>query len=268
MEKTNNKTKLRHILIYIGLGTLTISGLYYLYKFLNKPTKIDYINEYITLNLQDIKIQIEEANGTFDENLKKKIFLKVNQAHQRVMKMQFDNFIEKNSNSFKNNKIEDELLQEFLKINWETYKSTTDYILTKIGLNENEYVELFQNMSLSDYMEYEYMMEKDNIFEGKQIMSKIETKEAFLEYQKISESYINSLKSVVNLDNKNSKFDEELQIGVLYSNIKIETQVYLKFKFTPKELLYMVKRYNLLDDHDVKEAHDAMMKNSPNFHKV
>ena len=100
MEKTNNKTKLRHILIYIGLGTLTISGLYYLYTFLNKPTKIDYINEYITLNLQDIKIQIEEANGTFDENLKKKIFLKVNQAHQRVMKMQFDNFIEKNSNSF------------------------------------------------------------------------------------------------------------------------------------------------------------------------
>ena len=129
-------------------------------------------------------------------------------------------------------------------------------------------MELMQNMSLSEYMEYEYMIEKDSIFEGKNILSKTEAKNAFLEYQKISEIYISSLNNRVNKNNKNSNFDEELQLGVLFSNIKIETQIYLRYKFTPKELLYMMKKYNLMDDIEVKKAYESMMKNSPNFHRV
>lgn len=268
MENASDKYKFLKLIGIIGLGTLAIGSLYYIYKTYFHDKHSEFITDSINLSLQEIKAQIEEANGNFDENLKKIIFLKVNQTHERVMKMRFDAFIEKNNLSSTNNILTDENLQEFLQVNWETYKSTTDYILTKIGISEKEYVELFQNMSLSEFMEYEYMIEKDTIFQGKQILNKLEAKAAFLDYQRISESYINNLNNKVNKDNKNSNFDQELEMGVLYSNIRIETRVYLKYHFTPKEILYMVKKYNLLDDPEVKKAYDTMMKNSPKFHKV
>jgi len=268
MENTYYKYKFFKLIGILSLGTLAIGSLYYIYKYYFYDKHSEFINNSINLSIQEIKAQIEEANGNFDENLKKIIFLKVNQIHERVMKMRFDAFIEKNNLSSSNNVITDENLQKFLQVNWETYKSTTEYILTKIGISEKEYVELFQNMCLSEFMEYEYLIEKDTIFQGKQMLNKQEAKSAFLDYQKISESYINNLNNKVNKDNKNSNFDQELEIGVLNSNIRIEIRVYLRYRFTPKEILYMVKKYNLLEDSEVKKAYDTMMKNSPKFHKV
>jgi len=268
MENPCEKFRFFKIIGIISLGTLAIGSLYYVYKNFFCDKNIQFFTDSINISLQEIKTQIEEANGNFDENLKKLIFLKVNQTHERVMKMRFDNFIEKNNLSSTNNILSDKFLQEILQVNWETYKSTTEYILTKIGITEKEYVELFQNMSLAEFMEYEYIIEKDSIFLGREILTKQEAKSAFLDYQKISEEYINNLNNKVNKDNKNSNFDQELEMGVLYSNIRIETRIYLKYKFTPKELLYMIKKYNLLDDPEVRKSYDNMMKNSPKFHRV
>ena len=268
MENAFDKYKIFKLIGIISLGTLAIGSLYYIYKTFFYDKHSEFINDSINLSLQEIKAQIEEANGNFDDNLKKIIFLKINQTHEKVMKMRFDDFIGKNNLSTTNNILSDENLQEFLQVNWQTYKSTTDYILTKLGITEKEYVELFQNMSLSEFMDYEYMIEKDTIFQGRQILNKQEAKSAFLDYHNVSESYINNLNNKVNKDIKNSNFDQELEMGVLYSNIRIETRVYLKYKFTPKEILYMIKKYNLLEDSEVKKAYDAMMKNSPKFHKV
>ncbi len=195
-----DKYKILKLIGIIGLSTLAVGSLYYIYKNFFYDKNSEFINDSINLSLQEIKAQIEEANGNFDENLKKIIFLKVNQTHERVMKMRFDAFLEKNNLTSTNNVLTDENLQEFLQVNWETYKSTTEYILTKIGISEKEYVELFQNMSLSEFMEYEYLIEKDTIFQGKQILDKQGAKLAFLDYQRISESYINNLNNKVNKD--------------------------------------------------------------------
>lgn len=263
-----NQFKLLRIIGIIGLGTLSLGSLYFIYKKFFEFKNGDNIQDYLNLSLQDIKAQIEDANGIFDEDLKKKIFLKVNQTHEKVMKIRFDVFIEKNNLSATYNVLSDEIINEFLKENWGIYKSTTDYILTKIGITEKEYCELFSNMSLKEYMDYEYEIENKTIFQGREIFSREEAKIAFLDYIRITETYLNRLNNKVNKDNSNS-FDEELQLGVLFSNIKIETQIYLKYKFTPKELLYMIKKYNLLnDDPEVSKAYDNMMKNSPNFHRV
>lgn len=251
----------------LGIGTITLGAFYFLYQKISKDKETEYIKDYIETSLADIKNQIQEANGNFDEGLKKKIFLKINLTHEKVMKMHFEKLIRKYNLSEEYNILSEEILHKFLQVNWETYKKTTDFILIRIGLSEKEYVELIQNMSLSEYMEYEYMIEKDIIFDGRKILSKNEAKNAFLEYQKISEIYISSLNKRVNID-KNNNFDEELQMGVLYSNIKIETQIYLKYKFTPKELLYMMRKYNLMDDPEVKKAYESMTKNSPNFYRV
>jgi hypothetical protein len=269
MENFSRKISLLKIFGLIGIGTITFgAAFYFIYKKLFNDKESEFINDYISTNLADIRNQIQEANGNFDEGLKKKIFLKINQTHEKIMKNRFDKFIIKYNLSEKNNILPEDILQKFLQVNWETYKSTTDYILTRIGLSEKEYVELIHNMSLSEYMDYEYIIEKDSFFEGRVLLNKIEAKKAFLEYVKISEIYISSLNNRVNRDNKDPNFDEELQMGVLFSNIKIETQIYLKYKFTPKELLYMMRKYNLMEDVEVKKAYESMINNSPNFYRV
>jgi len=268
MENISHKFSLLKILGIIGIGTFTFGAFYLIYNKLFNDKESEFIKDYISTSLADIRNQIQEANGNFDESLKKKIFLKINQTHEKVMKIRFESFIKKHNLSERNNILSEDILQKFLQINWETYKSTTDYILTRIGLSEKEYVELIQNMSLCEYMDYEYMIEKDTIFEGRDMLSKAESKKAFLEYQKISEIYILSLNNRVNKDNTNANFDEELQMGVLFSNIKIETQIYLRYKYTPKELLYMMKKYNLMEDPEVKKAYESITKNSPNFYRV
>lgn len=268
MEKISHKFTFLKIIGIITFGTSLLGTLYYFYNKIYTDTESEFIKDYISTSLADIRNQIQEANGNFDESLKKKIFLKINQTHEKIMKIRFEAFIKKHNLSEKNNILSEDILQKFLQVNWETYKSSTDYILTRINLSEKEYVELIQNMSLSEYMDYEYIIEKDSIFEGRNILNRIDAKNAFLEYQKISEIYISSLNNRVNKDNNNSNFDEELQMGVLFSNIKIETQIYLKYKFTPKELLYMMKKYNLMEDPEVKKAYESMTKNSPNFYRV
>ncbi len=267
MENFFEKFKLLKIIGIISLGSLAIGSIYYIYKsFFNEISY--YGNDSIELALVDIKKQIEEANGNFDENLKKLIFLRVNQTHEIRMKLRMDEFIQKNNLSSANNILTDNNLEEYLEVVWKTYKSTTDFILTRIGLTEKDYDELFQNTSLAEFIEHEYLNEKDTIFQGKEILSKQEAKAAFLDYQKISDIHVASLNNKVNKDMKNINFDQELEIGVLFSNIRIEMKIYLKYKFTPKELLYMVKKYNLMDDPEIKKAYDNMMKNSPRFHKV
>lgn len=277
------KSSIFNIIKIISLSSLAIGGLYYIYEnfFDNSEEnelEKEIIKDFINTNLSDIRKEIKQKslNDSINipylkknENLKKKIFLKINQKHEEIMKSQITDLINKYKLTEFNNILSEDILQNFLEVNWKTYKSTTDFILTRIGLSEKEYVSLINNMSLSDYMEYEYLIEKNQIFQGRKLLKVNEAKKAFLDYFQISEIYVSSLLDKVNENNSNKNFDEDLQMAVLFSNIKIDTQIYLKYKFTPKEILYMMRIYDLINyDEEVKNAYETMCKNSPNFFRV
>ena len=93
MENSFNKFKLIKILGIVSIGTLTFGVFYFLFNKFFNDKESEFINDYISTSLADIRNQIQEANGNFDEGLKKKIFLKINQTHEKIMKIRFDFFI-------------------------------------------------------------------------------------------------------------------------------------------------------------------------------
>jgi hypothetical protein len=253
MEK--DKSKGYGIAFYslAALGiTGLIGGLYYLYTTFNDEEKV---SDEIKSQLEDLK---QETHSELTPEEAIKIMALTNkQAEELIKKIKPD--IEEKRRAALGTPDYETVCQEFFEIKENAYQTATSLILKNYGnIKMEDLHAVMSKVSPTELERQAFEFDKPN-FEV-ELPSKVKVKEIFKFYGNQLAIKMKEFHQMMNQFQGDPRMQELFIFRILILKVQIDDELYMKYKYTETQIRYLLYKYNLIDDPEIKEVNERLAR--------
>lgn len=254
-SKNTKFSKFSRGVLIVGVLTIGATAAFYTYKYFKKFIKLDSSSHEQTDKYEsevDKAIRIlAEINKVSDEKFKK--YHKKNEE-LRIAALNDDKTYENTCNTMLNYK--------------ETiFNQTSEVILDREGYNSlDEIHNLLKYIPQFELEKRAYMFYKP--FSDNDILpTKDEAKDAFLYYAENFKQEMGKIQEILSDFTKHNpqQLSNIIFYKILVLRIKLDDKLFVKYNYTESQIRYLLFKYNLFEDKEVKRLHNEISKFEENI---
>jgi hypothetical protein len=256
MEKTKQNG---YSIGYYILGALGISGvvggLYYLFQAFNE----EQISEETSTMIEQMKQEADLNKGELTPDLAIKIMALTNKQAEEIIKKTKPDIDERRRASINDKAKYDQICQEYFEVKEAAYQSASNIILKKFG---NFGMEDIQNVMsrISPYeLERKSFSYEKPVFEG-EFPNRAKVKEMFKYYGNELSMKMREFHQTMNRFQGDPNMQEFLIFGILVLKVRIDDELYIKYKYTEAQIRFLLYEYDLIDDPEIKEVNERISR--------
>lgn len=256
-NKNKNQGVFKNLGLYLFLGSAAISiagGIYYLYSIWNRDNDL---NEEQQIEIEEIKLKIQEKNGDICTDIAIKILAQINKRVEEIMKKTKIDIDQKRRDAIDNESLYNKLCAEYFALKEESYNKATNQILGYFNMQMSDLKEIMEQITPSEVEKKIFLYHKPT-FVNIPVPNKNKTKEAFIFF---GNKFVDEMSSF-NLEmSKLNEISNDLTIfKMLMLKMKIDDSLYNKFGLTENQVRYLIFEYSLLEDKEIKVINDKICK--------
>ena len=212
--------------------------------------------------IEDLKQKLEEEDGKITVDTAIKIMTKAQRMIEDKYKKDKPDLDSRRRAAFNNEEEYHMLCQEMLEYKHENSQSTMDHLLKMFGTDMEELTQVMQNVNPTE-IEKKALFYDIPIFEEGEKLSKSKLRQAFKFFAgKIMAEAKNFRETYSQMQNSQPSEIEQQQImvRVMIMKVRVDDELYLKYNCTEAQMRFLLHEYELLDDPEIKEINDKLMK--------
>jgi len=261
-SKENQYSKTLYALAGIGIAGL-LGGVYFLVNLFKEPEMC--LDEEQEKELDVLTEKLNEKSGELTVETAVQIMAMINKVTEEKIRSEHPDLDDRRREALKNNdKDYDQLCQESFMRRTEVSQDASQFILSKFGISEQALQEFFQNYGNPQEIEKLLQTFDKPIFDGEMPSATI-TKEAFLYYGKkiitvMQSFFMESRQYTQQQYMADPMLQQEQMIKMMILKLRVDDELHIKYKVTEQQVRYLLVKYNLLDDHEVKAMTSKISK--------
>ena len=255
MEKTKQNG---YSIGYYILGALGISGviggLYYLFQAFNEEQISEETSHIIEQMKNDSQIQ-----GELTPEIAIKIMALTNKQAEEIIKKTKPDIDERRRAAINDKPKYDQICQEYFEVKEAAYQSASNIILKKFGNYGMEDIQnVMSRISPYDLERKSFEYEKPS-FDG-EYPEKAKVKEMFKYYGNELSMKMREFHQTMNRFQGDPNMQEFLIFGILVLKVRIDDELYIKYKYTEAQIRFLLYEHKLIDDPEIKEVNDRISR--------
>jgi hypothetical protein len=241
-------------LFWVGITAAGVASAWCLYKLYVLFNNEEELGEERLLQIQELKEEVEEAQELSPE-LAIQIMAMTNKFAEEIMKKMKPDIDEKRRAVFKQPEEYEKICIEMFECKEYAYNSATTKILKEFGFSQEELQKVLQTINPYEMEKKIYDYEKPS-FEDCPVPDKNQVKEAFMYYGKKFSEEMKDFHKEMSKSQMDPNNQEYIIFRLLVVKMKIDDELYFKYKYIEAQIRYLLYEYNLLDDPEVKRVHN------------
>jgi hypothetical protein len=265
LNSLNSNTNKKNYFYYIVGGSLlagVLGGVYYIY---NRFSKEEKLSEDTIFQIEEIKNEIEETNGELTVEVAIKISFLANQEAEDIFILKKPDLEVRRRNTLNNISEYEKICKEMLEAKQKCLLGVLKKILNHLGgvsiTDFNKIIRKVHPYDLESNFSYN-KFEHSNLENDQPDKNLVKEAFKFLgeKYIEEMESYKKLIQSEGENCNMDKKKEEFLFFKLTVAKLRADDMLFLKYKYTEAQLRYLIYKYQMIEDLEIKNVSEAMAR--------
>ena len=251
--------------LFWGLGAAAVAGIigsaYYIYTLMNPEEELSE-NELEQLKELQQEINSDEGkNGGLTVETAIQIMAMTNRISEEMIKKNKPDLDDRRRAAINNPEEYERVCQEVFESKEWAYNESLQKVLSQFaGISLEDIHKLIQTVPPTEIERINHKYEKPT-FDQQSVPEKKLVKEAYIYYGKIFKDEMKEFQRILSQQTQyDPQQDQYFFFKLLVMKMKVDDELYLKFKYTEPQIKFMLYEYNLLEDTEIKRVNEQLMR--------
>jgi hypothetical protein len=250
-----------------GLGAAAVAGIigsaYYIYSLMYQEEDLSEADLEKVKELQQEIIEQEAHQGGLTVDTAMQIMAMTNKISEERIKKARPDLDDRRRAAINNPEEYERICQETLECKNEAYQESVEKVLQQFGgISIEEIHRVLQSVPPQEIEKINHKYEKPS-FENVPIPDKKLVKEAYIffgrKFQGEMMEYQRTISQMSQMQ-MGPEQQEYIFFKLMIGKMKVDDEVYIKYKYTEPQIKFMIHEYNLTTDPDVMRINDQLMR--------
>ncbi len=251
--------------LFWGLGAAAVAGIigsaYYIYSLMNPEEEL---SENELEQLRELQQEINSDDGqkgglTVETAIQ--IMAMTNRISEDMIKRSKPDLDDRRRAAINNAEEYERICQEVFESKEWAYNESLQKVIGQFGnISLEEIHKLIQTVPPTEIERINHKYEKPN-FDQQLPPEKKVVKDAYIYY---GSKFKDEMKEFQRILSQQTQYDPQQDqyffFKLLVMKMKVDDELYLKFKYTEPQIKYMLYEYNLLEDTEIKKVNEQLMR--------
>jgi hypothetical protein len=249
-----------------GLGVAAVTGIlasaYYVYTLLSSE---DELSESDLKEIEELREEInaseEVSTGPMNVETAVQIMAMTNRISEDMVKKLKPDLDDRRRAALKNPEEYEKLCHEVFEAKEWAYNQSLSKVIGQFGqISIEEIHKLMQTVPPQEIEKINHKYEKPNFKDG-DLPDKKLTKDAFIYYGKLFKEEMKEFQKILSQQGQyDPQQDQYFFFRLLTMKMKVDDELFVKYKYTEPQIKFMLYEYNLFEDVEIKRVNEQLMR--------
>ena len=248
--------RIQYFYFLIGAGVAgVVGGFYYLYSLFNEEIELDEEQE---IQVEKVSQEVKDAEGELTVETAIKVMSIANKVCEDSVKKSKPDIEQRRRDAFSNEEEYEKICYEYLECREYAYQNAINVVLGKFNITMESLQKVLTGIPPFELEKKLYQCDKPDYDDSILQDDKYKIKEAFVYF---GTKFIQEMKNFYNMMSTiNQNQQEYIMLRLMILKLKVDDDLYFKYKVNEIQLRYLLYKNDLYDDLEVKNVHEKISK--------